>query len=60
LAGSDGRVEATDAFEAVRIIAPACGVEVMLRASLYLAWLPGRCAEVFIGEALIGHAGQLR
>ena len=59
-----GRVgEAADAFEAARVIARACGVEVTLRAAQQLPWHPGRCAEVLVagpaGEIGIGHAGQL-
>ncbi|MDT5347937.1 MAG: phenylalanyl-tRNA synthetase beta chain [Mycobacterium sp.] len=57
--GPGRRVEAADAFEAVRTIARACGVDVVLRASQYLPWHPGRCAEVLVGETLVGHAGQL-
>ncbi|GBE67843.1 phenylalanine--tRNA ligase beta subunit [Mycobacterium sp. MFM001] len=52
-------VEAADAFEAVRIVARASGIEVALRAARYLPWHPGRCAEVLVGETVIGHAGQL-
>ncbi|AFM17380.1 phenylalanyl-tRNA synthetase, beta subunit [Mycolicibacterium chubuense NBB4] len=52
-------VEAADAFEAVRVIGRAAGVEFTLRAAQYLPWHPGRCAEVLIGDAVIGHAGQL-
>jgi phenylalanyl-tRNA synthetase beta chain len=52
-------VEPADAFEAVRIIARAAGVEPTLRAAQYLPWHPGRCAEVLIGDTVIGHAGQL-
>ncbi|GAY18016.1 phenylalanine--tRNA ligase subunit beta [Mycobacterium sp. shizuoka-1] len=52
-------VEAADAFEAVRIIARACGVEVTLRAAQYLPWHPGRCAEVVVEGRVVGHAGQL-
>src|SRR6202008_3849085 len=51
--------DATDAFEAVRIIARASGVDVGLRAAQYLPWHPGRCAEVLVGEARVGYAGQL-
>jgi phenylalanyl-tRNA synthetase beta chain len=57
--GPGRRVEATDAFEAVRIIARASGVEVIMRAAQYLPWHPGRCAEVLVGETSVGHAGQL-
>ncbi len=61
--GDGRRVEAADAFEAVRIIARASGIEVRLRAAQYLPWHPGRCAEVRVvvgqDERVVGHAGQL-
>ncbi len=57
--GEGRRVEAADAFEAVRIIARASGIELALRAAQYLPWHPGRCAEVLVGDTVIGHAGQL-
>jgi phenylalanyl-tRNA synthetase beta chain len=52
-------VEAADAFEAVRTIGRACGVELALRPGQYLPWHPGRCAEVLVGDVVVGHAGQL-
>jgi phenylalanyl-tRNA synthetase beta chain len=52
-------VHATDAFEAVRIIGRAAGVELTLRPAQYLPWHPGRCAEVLVGDTVVGHAGQL-
>ncbi|PJE18949.1 MAG: phenylalanine--tRNA ligase subunit beta [Mycobacterium sp.] len=57
--GSGRAVEAADAFEAVRIIARASGVDVTLQAAQYLPWHPGRCAEVVAGATVVGHAGQL-
>ncbi|MDD4868891.1 MAG: phenylalanine--tRNA ligase subunit beta, partial [Mycobacterium sp.] len=57
--GPGRRVEAADAFEAVRIVARASGTEVTLRASRQLPWHPGRCAEVLVGGSVIGHAGQV-
>jgi phenylalanyl-tRNA synthetase beta chain len=57
--GPGRRVEAADAFEAVRIVARASGIDVRLRAAQYLPWHPGRCAEVLVGETCVGHAGQL-
>jgi phenylalanyl-tRNA synthetase beta chain len=57
--GEGRRADAADAFEAVRIIARASGIEVQLRAAQYLPWHPGRCAEVLVGETVVGHAGQL-
>ena len=57
--GAGRPVEAADAFEAVRVIARACGVPVTLRAARHLPWHPGRCAEVLIDGVGVGHAGQL-
>ncbi|MDT7791979.1 MAG: phenylalanyl-tRNA synthetase beta chain [Mycobacterium sp.] len=56
---SGRRADAIDAFEAVRVIGRAAGVEMTLRAAHYLPWHPGRCAEVVIGDTVVGHAGQL-
>ena len=57
--GAGRPVDASDAFEAVRIVGRAAGVELTLRPAQYLPWHPGRCAEVLIGDTVIGHAGQL-
>lgn len=57
--GPGRRADATDAFEAVRTIARASGVQVRLRAAQQLPWHPGRCAEVLIGSTTVGYAGQL-
>ena len=57
--GKGRAVEAADAFEAVRVIGRAAGVEFTLRAADELPWHPGRCAEVAVGETTVGYAGQL-
>ncbi|OBI12999.1 phenylalanine--tRNA ligase subunit beta [Mycobacterium sp. E2327] len=57
--GPGRRVEAADAFESVRIVARASGIDVRLRAAQHLPWHPGRCAEVLVGETCVGYAGQL-
>jgi len=57
--GPGRRVHASDAFEAVRIIGRAAGVELALRPSQYLPWHPGQCAEVLVGDTVVGYAGQL-
>jgi phenylalanyl-tRNA synthetase beta chain len=57
--GPGRRVDATDAFEAVRIVARAGGVDVALRAVQHLPWHPGRCAEVLVAGVAVGYAGQL-
>ncbi len=51
--------EAADAFEAVRVIGRASGVEFTLHAADHLPWHPGRCAEVRLGDTIVGYAGQL-
>ncbi|MGW4097896.1 MULTISPECIES: phenylalanine--tRNA ligase subunit beta [unclassified Mycobacterium] len=57
--GQGRPVEASDAFEAVRVIGRAAGVEFTLRAAQELPWHPGRCAEVVVGDTVVGYAGQL-
>jgi phenylalanyl-tRNA synthetase beta chain len=57
--GSGRAAEAADAFEAVRAIARACGVDAELRPTQHLPWHPGRCAEVVVDGRVVGHAGQL-
>jgi phenylalanyl-tRNA synthetase beta chain len=57
--GPGRAVEAADALEVVHTVARASGVELTLRGARYLPWHPGRCAEVLIGDTVIGHAGQL-
>ncbi len=53
-------VEAADAFEAVRVVGRAAGVDLTLvEAPDRLPWHPGRCAAVLMGDTVIGHAGQL-
>jgi len=51
--------EAADAFEAVRVIGRAAGVEFTFRAAQELPWHPGRCAAILIGDTVVGHAGEL-
>ena len=43
----------------MRVIGRAAGVELTLRPAQYLPWHPGRCAEVLVGDTVVGHAGQL-
>ena len=57
--GPGRRAEAADAFEAVRIVARAAGIDMRLRAAQQLPWHPGRCAEVLVGDTTVGYAGQL-
>jgi phenylalanyl-tRNA synthetase beta chain len=57
--GRGRQVEAADAFEMVRIVGRAAEVEFTLRSAQPLPWHPGRCAEVLVGDTVVGYAGQL-
>ena len=52
-------VEWSDAVEAVRAVADALGLELQVRPASLAPWHPGRCAELRLGETLVGHAGEL-
>ncbi|TDC90584.1 phenylalanine--tRNA ligase subunit beta [Saccharopolyspora aridisoli] len=48
-----------DAIQAARVVASAAGVELTVRNAEYAPWHPGRCAELLVGETVVGHAGEL-
>ncbi|WP_371779071.1 phenylalanine--tRNA ligase subunit beta [Streptosporangium subroseum] len=48
-----------DAVEAARTIAREAGVTLDVRADRHEPWHPGRCAALYAGDTLIGHAGEL-
>ncbi|MGY1664113.1 phenylalanine--tRNA ligase subunit beta [Geodermatophilus sp. SYSU D00705] len=48
-----------DAVQAARRVAAAAGVELTVRAGDRAPWHPGRCAELLVGERVVGHAGEL-
>jgi phenylalanyl-tRNA synthetase beta chain len=48
-----------DAVQAARVVAAAAGVELTVRAGELAPWHPGRCAELLLGERVVGHAGEL-
>ncbi len=48
-----------DAVQAVRDVAAALGVEIEVRSGERAPWHPGRCAEIVLGETVVGHAGEL-
>jgi phenylalanyl-tRNA synthetase beta chain len=48
-----------DAVQAARVVAATAGVEVTVRAGELEPWHPGRCAELLVGEQVVGHAGEL-
>ncbi|GAA2710685.1 phenylalanine--tRNA ligase subunit beta [Micromonospora olivasterospora] len=51
-----------DAIEAGRTVLAAAGIpadRVEVRAADYAPWHPGRCAELLVDGAVVGHAGEL-
>jgi phenylalanyl-tRNA synthetase beta chain len=48
-----------DAIEAARLLAREAGVELTVRADRHAPWHPGRCAALYVGQELVGHAGEL-
>jgi phenylalanyl-tRNA synthetase beta chain len=57
--GSGERAQWADAVEAARTVAWVAGVELAARADEHAPWHPGRCAALFAGDTLVGHAGEL-
>ncbi|TDD32380.1 phenylalanine--tRNA ligase subunit beta [Actinomadura sp. KC06] len=48
-----------DAIEAARTVAREVGVELTVKADQHAPWHPGRCAALYAGDTLVGHAGEL-
>ena len=48
-----------DAVAVVREVARTLNVPVEVAAASYAPWHPGRCAEVRLGDRVVGHAGEL-
>ncbi|MFF3443191.1 hypothetical protein [Streptosporangium sp. NPDC002721] len=48
------------AVDAARTAAHIMGAGLVTRPTEYAPWLPGRCLELLVGEAVLGHAGELR
>ncbi|MBB2914971.1 phenylalanyl-tRNA synthetase beta chain [Streptosporangium becharense] len=57
--GRGRRADWADAVEAARTVAREAGVDVEVRADRHEPWHPGRCAALYAGDVLVGHAGEL-
>ncbi|MFG2006945.1 phenylalanine--tRNA ligase subunit beta [Spirillospora sp. NPDC048911] len=57
--GKGGPATWADAIEAARTVAREAGVELTVKADQHAPWHPGRCAALYLGETLVGHAGEL-
>ncbi|MGH8776590.1 MAG: phenylalanine--tRNA ligase subunit beta [Jiangellaceae bacterium] len=58
--GSSRPVSWADAVEAARTVAAAADVALTVRRDDHAPWHPGRCAALYVGDALVGHAGELQ
>ncbi|MEU8251706.1 phenylalanine--tRNA ligase subunit beta [Nonomuraea sp. NPDC048916] len=55
-----GRQECwADAVRAAQLVAAEAGVELSVTADQHEPWHPGRCAALYSGDTLVGHAGEL-
>ncbi|MCR6033683.1 phenylalanine--tRNA ligase subunit beta [Nocardioides sp. zg-579] len=57
--GAGRPVDWTDAVAGVRVVADALGLELTTRPAALAPWHPGRCAELLLGDVVVGHAGEL-
>ncbi len=48
-----------DAVQAARLVADTAGVQLTVRAAERAPWHPGRCAELLVGDRVVGYAGEL-
>ncbi|MBM7825306.1 phenylalanyl-tRNA synthetase beta chain [Arcanobacterium pluranimalium] len=48
-----------DAIEAVKTLGRTIGVELQVKQAQYAPFHPGRCAQICVGETVIGYAGEL-
>lgn len=57
--GSGRQASWADAVQAAREVAAEAGVELSVTADQHEPWHPGRCAALYVGDTLVGHAGEL-
>ncbi len=48
-----------DAIAAAQLVAAVMGLTLAATATQHAPWHPGRCAELSVGGAVVGHAGEL-
>jgi phenylalanyl-tRNA synthetase beta chain len=48
-----------DAVQAARVVCHVAGVPATVRAGVQAPWHPGRCAEIVVGDVVVGYAGEL-
>ena len=48
-----------DAVQAARTVLRAAGLTAVVRSATQPPWHPGRCAEIVVGDRVVGYAGEL-
>jgi phenylalanyl-tRNA synthetase beta chain len=57
--GAGRQASWSDAVHAARLVAAEARVELSINADQHEPWHPGRCAALYVGDTLVGHAGEL-
>ncbi|TDD26198.1 phenylalanine--tRNA ligase subunit beta [Nonomuraea diastatica] len=57
--GAGRQVSWADAVQAARLVAAEARAELSISADQHEPWHPGRCAALYLGDTLVGHAGEL-
>nr|WP_055505530.1 phenylalanine--tRNA ligase subunit beta [Nonomuraea pusilla] len=57
--GAGRQASWADAVQAARLVAAEARVELSISADQHEPWHPGRCAALYVGDTLVGHAGEL-
>ncbi|WP_188188174.1 phenylalanine--tRNA ligase subunit beta [Nonomuraea sp. SYSU D8015] len=57
--GAGRQASWADAVQAARLVAAEARLELSISADQHEPWHPGRCAALYVGDTLVGHAGEL-
>ncbi len=57
--GAGRQASWADAVQAARLVAGEARLELSISADQHEPWHPGRCAALYVGDTLVGHAGEL-
>jgi phenylalanyl-tRNA synthetase beta chain len=57
--GAGRAADWSDAVQLARVVADTARVELSTTSAELAPWHPGRCAELLVGDIVVGHAGEL-
>jgi len=57
--GAGRQASWADTVQAARLVAGEARLELAVTADQHEPWHPGRCAALYVGDTLVGHAGEL-